>query len=446
MAAVPPLLISLDTDDLDVIIRHPLALWGRTTVSDLIADLRACESPEEYDSFQRLLFQCVWRLETERSQVRRTLKRVRKGQPLSKDAPELAGGRDPHDVANWRLEDVVYERTLRQLRSVGDAFAWRVCGFDRRFILAVSRNEPAGPMAGKEGLGYELGAVNDIWEERHHFTLLHDLTSCLRIGDLTEFTSDGGRFLHEVKKSGRPTPAQRQRMHAAVSALNDGSPLPGTDERLVRVDYDFETHLDHLRDGMALAEDRGVVGMKVPGGRALTVANLLTMATSDRFTDPADWLVEMDNTRASALRRARIGDAIHHLNMRSADAAARSSMAVPYGIYPMPPEHCADLICDYAIAEVVLSIDSIFEAVESHGMRPELLLPDASGELMASQPMFRLHSGNRALVVHSPVASQLLVELVSVDAFLNALAELLRRPLVPASPVMTFRNEDSVWI
>ena len=40
----------------------------------------------------------------------------------------------------------VCERVDRQLRSVADALAWRVFNYDRRVIVAFSRNYPPGPM------------------------------------------------------------------------------------------------------------------------------------------------------------------------------------------------------------------------------------------------------------------------------------------------------------
>lgn len=150
------------------------------------------------------------------------------------------------------------------------------------------------------------------------------MTSCLRIGDLSEFSADGRLLLHEVKKGARRSREQVRRMEAAVRAVNEGAPLPGTAEQLVSVDVAYSTHLPVLRDALTLADERGTVGMKVPGGRSLIASDLITMAGSARFADPADWLSLMERTRAAALRRAGIAEHRHHLNMRSADWAARS--------------------------------------------------------------------------------------------------------------------------
>lgn len=443
---VPPTLASLDHEDLNAVVSHPLQSWALDTISGLLHDLRLCESPADYANYQKLLFQFVWQTENKRSAVRRTWKRVKRDLRPPSDAPRLQTGRDPADAASWRLEDLTLERVLRQLRCAGDALAWRVSGFDRRYVLALSRNASPGPMAGKVGLGWELAAVEDIWNERGHFALLHDLTSCLRIGDLTEFTRDGGRLLHEVKKGGRRTADQLRRMRAAVRAINDGEPLPGTSEQLVSVDTPYDTHLGLLADAVTLAKERGVIGLKVPGGRALIATDLSAVTTSTRFTNREEWIRFTERTRARVLRRAGISEHAHHLTMKSADWAARSPTAVPFGVYPLAPEQAAALICDFTIVESVLSGDTLFDAVRARGMRPQMLLPDSGGNLAPAQPMFRFARGDRAIVIHARATAQLLAELITLDAFLEGLSQLLVMDTIPPSPIVTFRSEARAWL
>lgn len=77
---------------------------------------------------------------------------------------------------------------------------------------ALCRNQPAGPMAGKDGLLAELDAVDQLWRDERRFGLPHDLTDCLRIGDLIEFR---GRtvFFREIKTNPRRRdPAQLARI------------------------------------------------------------------------------------------------------------------------------------------------------------------------------------------------------------------------------------------
>ncbi|MFC5911541.1 hypothetical protein [Streptacidiphilus monticola] len=45
---------------------------------------------------------------------------------------------------------------------MGDALAWRVYHRDRRLIIVLSGNDPAGPFIAKAGLDRELGRIVDI--------------------------------------------------------------------------------------------------------------------------------------------------------------------------------------------------------------------------------------------------------------------------------------------
>ena len=66
-------------------------------------------------------------------------------------------------------------------------------GYDRRAIIALSRNDSPGLSYNKLGLNAELTAIEELWKSDGHFALHHDSTNSLRIGDLTEFTA-GGRL------------------------------------------------------------------------------------------------------------------------------------------------------------------------------------------------------------------------------------------------------------
>lgn len=195
---------SLDPEDLGASFMHPVQQENLARVHGLIDMLRKCESPADYHEFQRHLFKAVYEAEERRAQCSRVLKRFRAGKGVPADVPPPVTG-DVNALKAWQYEAFVFERAARQLRTVGDGLAWRTFGYDRRRILALSRNDSPGMMYGKEGLPYELGRVEALWRDKEHFALLHDLTNCLRIADVSEFTGDGV-LLHEVKKNSRIEP------------------------------------------------------------------------------------------------------------------------------------------------------------------------------------------------------------------------------------------------
>jgi hypothetical protein len=187
---------SLAPEEMGWVAGHPTQFQTLEQVTRLLTDLRACQRPKDYSEFQVDLLRLLYRAETQRSKVKQNWIRVRKGKGPTPDAPDLPGGADRTDADVWRLEDLVLERAARQLRAVGDALAWRVSGFDRGYIVTLGQNASPGPIVNKEGLDYEVETVEAIREATGHFALLHDITGCLRIGDITEFKTDGGRHLH----------------------------------------------------------------------------------------------------------------------------------------------------------------------------------------------------------------------------------------------------------
>ncbi|MFI2207543.1 hypothetical protein ACH47Z_44255 [Streptomyces sp. NPDC020192] len=161
--------------------------------------------------------------------------------------------------------------------------AWRVYTYDRRAIVALSRNALPGPFVGKEGLDYELGKVVEAKDKEGNFTLLHDLTSVLRVLDVTELRPDGSRMLQEVKSStasSATTKAHRQLKQAErLRAAIDGSqPLPGKEAtQLWRSTTQLRTHVRDISPLLGRAEKDGYAATVI-SDRVIGVLNLLTAA------------------------------------------------------------------------------------------------------------------------------------------------------------------------
>lgn len=96
--------------------------------------------------------------------------------------------------------DVEHLRIIRWLaRRLGDAFAWVLLGLDRRTISALG-DGPRVPVASEEGHGDigVKGVAMYLSGEGWGFPLIHDVTDCLRIGDVT-FISPGEELSRELR-------------------------------------------------------------------------------------------------------------------------------------------------------------------------------------------------------------------------------------------------------
>ena len=276
------------------VMQHPAQERNVAVVAALIRELQSCRILVDYDELQRGLFQVLHSGEEHKSQARRCAHRLARGKSLPTPLPQLPPNANPNDPDTWRIEDLVFDRVCRQLRAVGDGIAWRASGYDRRYVIAVSSNASSGPMAGKSGLPHELGAAVEL-RNRGSFGLLHDLTNCLRIGDITEFKPDGSKLLYEIKSS--PTAKsgpQRRRMEAAVQAVMTGGELPGRPgQRIVVPPIRCRTHIRTFVAGINAAMTHGIAGVNISNSRALTAISFPTMARIRASDTPAQVTVRL---------------------------------------------------------------------------------------------------------------------------------------------------------
>lgn len=74
----------------------------------------------------------------------------------------------------------------RLLRYLGSTIAWILFDYDRQYIQAMSLGHDSGFISGKEGNEAELASMIAYHEVEHELTtVLHSITHCLRVGDLT---------------------------------------------------------------------------------------------------------------------------------------------------------------------------------------------------------------------------------------------------------------------
>ena len=438
-------LISLDEENSRAVLMHPAQQEMANIVAQLITWLRACETPEHCFEFQGYLFRYLYQVEERRGQCSRVLKRLRRGQSLPADIPSPPSG-DPSMLETWELEAYVFERLARQLRTVGDGFAWNCFGYDRRIILALSRNESPGPMYGKDGLPYELGAIQELWKTKQHFTLHHDLTNCLRIADLTEFTADGKRLFREIKAKPHTEKKQLERAQAVVDAINSGGVLPSStgDSRLVELEEPYVTNLKQLDDLLQLAKRNGSHGMKLPQGRAIVASSLPAMIGRFRH-DMEGGARFLDSTRQQAYKRASIDKTMHHIKGYSGDTASRSPIMAPWPIYPFTPIDCAGLVCDLLFFDTTVSADALVESLERAGLTGEVLLMPADTKLEGDMPVVRAQWRDRTITWHAHGLNQLLYELAEPDALVRGIRELIQMDDPPGEPVVIHKGEAASW-
>lgn len=427
---------------------HPLHQQGFRDLIRFIYDLRQCASPADFFDFQQRLLESVLEVQRHRQICSRVVKRLTRGGTVPNEA-ELRGPGNPLSLDAWKLELYVCERVSRQLRSIGDALAWRIFGFQRNFILVLSRNEPPGDMAGKEGLLAERAYLANAWRDGR-FTLLHDLTTCLRIGDVTVFDGNSLRVEEIKTNERRRSKVQMQRILEASESLRSHTPMPGG-QVPVRLEVPYKTHLDSVREVLDLARQRGIQSAKIPGGRAITAANTLTgpLAPTEEL-EAERFVAAFDGVR----RRARIAPP-NQIILDSVDQSGREAVTPPWAIYPFAPELCASLIVDAAIFYVAMDSRSVISALSDVGLEAEwcqsLDTPiDLSSTLLQVRHVLARRSGRRTAKQAGMMFAELnrlLLEFVDLKTWSQHLVSLLERDdLDGVRPWPYFANEHDVWI
>jgi len=437
---------ALSPADMNRVMQHPAQQANVRVVAALIHELRACRTPVEYDEFQRRLFQVLHSREEHKGECRRCAHRLQRGKRLPDPLPQLPPGAEPDDPETWRVEDLVFDRICHQLRAVGDGLAWRASGYDRRYVIALSSNASPGVMAGKAGLPRELGASAGM-RAAGSFGLLHDLTNCLRIGDITEFRPDGAKFLYEIKSSPTAkTGPQRRRMNAAVEAVMTGGELPdrpGT--RIITPTIRCRTHIRSFVSVIAEAHTRGIAGTSISDSRALTACSFPALARTRTSAGPDQLTDDFKTARQNALTKAGIASALHHVRVMSPTRNHDFVPSVmPFALFPFSPELAALLICDYIIFDITAAPERIARTMTRYGITTDIPLALANDTLTAPDTVVTLSKGPRTLQLHPGALYELMIECLDLTTWAQANTEILDAPDPPPHPVLAFAT-TRVW-
>ena len=325
--------------------------------------------------------------------------------------------------------------------------AWSRVGFDRRYILAYSRNADPGPFAPKtEGFPAELRTVEKIWKEQREFALLHDLTNCLRIGDLTVFARQGA-YVGEVKSSGRKPPAaQMKRMQEALAFLSRGAPLRDEHGEMWEVisHAQFKARFKDLARALALADKETATSVFLSRGWVLDcVVGAHQHPLDGRSKETKYEAFQERKQRVYA--RAGLDKTLHLLKVRALGDLAVSPALAPPTIFPLDPWMCALLTCDLAAYLSVMDWEVLAEAFRSEGFKVlGCPLPASSDTMAATDPVLVAAYGRGRLQIEARVYSQMAIELVEPRRYAQAMREAVERG-TPGRGVLTFANERAVW-
>jgi len=445
-------LVSLPPKDLFDVLSHPMHQRNFENIQVLISRLRNLRSPSEYYEFQNDLVGFMYGADEWRSQCAEIELLVRGGIDC-----------DPSWRAiDWRLERMVADRICRQLRCVGDGLAWKAFSYERHLITALGANRSNPNLFGKEGFGCELTVLKDTWENEGHFAILHDITNCLSVGDLTTCSQMHAPWVKGAKHTCNPERwvvaevkeehgqcktvnrggKQLDRMAMVVDAVVNGAPLVGEDgvqRKFFRSAEQFKTH---LRQVAAVLEEAAITGHSTRRIQRHWVLSARAPAQALKSgLSQKDLNAEAD----SALGQAGFTAGRPRFVISSADILRLTPGCAPFSIYPFSPEICAALICDYVAFLSVLEITALTEAMLAVGFKQveEITPIDLT---QGGRPVVRGLARGKVMSIDNSGLQQMMLELVDLKRQGEAMIEYCSRPsTVPAVGMLTLKNERATW-
>jgi len=408
-------------------LRHPVHQWAQTEITNLLMMLRTLDDAGQYYNFQRWLWSDVVRIEHQLDEASKHLARVLRG----KRVPEAPEG-------NWWSERMVLRDVARQLRSVGDGLAWQLFGFDRRYVIALSRNQMTGPIHSKAGHRQELQTLMDLWQKERAFALINDLTNNVRTGDLTVFRPGVAPEIKEVKTGGkRIRKEQRDRINRALATLHAGAPMP-RGIALLASPIKLDTHMESLYESFTRSSKFKVDATAVEPGWALvtTVGGASTL-------DEAQGLLSDALTKATKL--AQFGNEEQYLSFNSDDHLGMDPSIAPFSIYPLPPVICAALLGTRISYRGALSARALAVAFDQYGFKVSIPQPAKTSDREMGERTFIIQKGDRSWNLMKRGLGQVILELVTVNAYVRAVVNAIENH--PSEPLvgLTFSDEHETW-
>jgi hypothetical protein len=191
------------------ILNHPLTGEERPAIVELVGQLHAADSIEEYfDLHLKLLVRYLSRqrvrgqLEADRVAVRNQIRELVAQTPTPVEA--IRGQQDLLDPFDRIAR--VQVALAAHIRAIADGLVWKALRYDRAAITILGDGTRVDRLADDgKGLQAELDQLGALWDQEHAFTIHNDLATILRHGDLTTIRPDEASVeIREVKATATP--------------------------------------------------------------------------------------------------------------------------------------------------------------------------------------------------------------------------------------------------
>ena len=298
----------------------------------------------------------------------------------------------------------------RLLKLLGTTIAWILLEYNRPYIRHMASGHDSGYLHGKQGLMLERIALKASFKN-DRAGILHDITNCLLIGDLSVIDSYGVRF-HELKlvKKGRKKDRREIRQERKAKEIWEFYDK-GT-STTIRPGWTYARHIAETPDKHNFEEVSAVISESLEKGFGFRVVEECLVYYASRGKTVRHQLFDF---MESHFGKPEILFGCHD---RHIAGLPKGFCTFPFTCFDIPTTYKRMLLFGEIVFCVFLDVTSLQNLLLKEGFECEIVRTKKTGVFEIAN----LHNGKFGpCVVGRSVIDRLLYECLSVETFVNYL-------------------------
>lgn len=408
----------------------------------LLEEVRRCTTLAAYRAVQQHLVELIDRVDAAVGQANDRLAAAKKQRikllrrRVAADSEALT--RIETEINNALFDRELYLRLGRQYRTVGDALAWQLYGFQALPLYALGLNMAPGINTNprNDGALAEMAKIEEVWVKQQAFALRHYYTNCLRVADLSIFypsRPDQPEILEVKKKAGKHIrSSQRHQGHRATSLTQFQACIQANGRLLLHqalaqrtMRGQVHTTLDLLTQALEQAKATSI-GFAANDYMSVTVVHLANPAKRPIAELRNEWQEKTQGTYPTTWTIPCLtileGTSVQKMNR----AGVLAHGTAPYTIYPLSSIDAASLLADFIQVHYRLNTAVIAQALQTAGFEVENLvdqhqLGSVQPTRLVAPPYFRVRGPGFTLTIGDIPIRQMLFEGLPLEEFVASI-------------------------
>jgi hypothetical protein len=359
------------------------------------------------------------------------------------------------DINYLRKEIFETKRLNRILKDVMDGVAWRIFGFNRAILYLLADKEPVNILRPDEGLINSILIYSKIFINPQKTAILNDLTSFLRVGDITVLHENGDIELIEVKGGGKKRKKkprirrQKKRMEEIVEFVNTG--FKEHDGKTLRIRDSLAKQKNYLNKlGEAIKESSQNKGFSIIHVGDYMVVSVFNYGSIEGVSNVWDSITERIDNLIGEWKQN--GDFLFPIDIL---AKYGSKNIAPTSIFPFEVDVCADILCGKIGVSIILNISKVirkfelagWEILDSMMNKIETDSNEIDTEFICNHFFIKIKKGDLILDVPPSMFARIQFEFISPDVILEEIEKIYIEGSTSASGgfLINYLDEQNIW-